>query len=1034
MEDSHQRSLAAYIRANSASVAEETHISLSSLPTVHHLHDKSQDTLPESLTSSHTPAKANMPPTSSPVRRKPLPPAASRLVAKFSSGDHSVAEQDTKQIPSWQPPQQSRSAEFSSSFSKVAFPPWEDTNLISSSKENLGNMELHANIRQQSNPLSTEISQSLTTSNSPTPSIISSKHARTASSSSISGSEVTNICFSNPSSDSSSNSKFSSCSTEQPLARKMATLQTSQDELAIMDSSQLGVPSAASLRTSSLDSLFTWGENGSPPLTSMTVPEDICSPTSLHGTSKESFHVYESAPNDKITFKIDFSKSKTQSKDLIDDSTKSKTPCAPASPQLLEEMEKEFREISSDLVASIRRELELEEIVERLQKESYDSTHGVERRTSDYFSDSGMSSTKYSGDSEPKQDEIDRLRRNNEQITAKLRLELNTTVHEERAKQRKLELKVRDLEEKALHADLESMNSLYTSERVRELENVCEELRRRLSEERKSNENLDKLLTTIKLQLETAINERDNLRDEIVPQLQAQIEGLEEQASKHEKYTYEQTKIQQEIQALKDEESSLENSQKVRKKIENQIKRLPITARGTNAPEESESNLASLGPTTKQPPISGSSIKVTETREALAERVKDIELQRDSLHLALKSLLERQEHQDRENQKIIKQLESELERALLVSPKKIGYENEVKQLRSEINTLRVRADEALAQKVRCERNLGILKLELDRAEKEIKSLKKLLMREKHLSTRSENRSVSDILTSETLEDSYKELLSIYSQSLERIRTLETENLSKTNLAALKMIEQSLMSAISERCIANHEAGILRKQNQALLENEKILASQEMTQTKDLLDSATRFEELAAQVRQQLATNSKLRQRLSSIVERGEREQESSAERIKFLQDQVKSLEEQLYLAQNVSEERLSAHEKDVREMKENQITHLHRIKEGFRSPISPNMARSLKSPKSFSLQGSVSEDTQVDQLRQKIFELEQALSDTGREMERVVNHMKTAEIQVMDLRNEREEAIRETKRLQNLVDSNKLQVKDTKTWTSMLSL
>ncbi|TQS36346.1 hypothetical protein Golomagni_03209 [Golovinomyces magnicellulatus] len=1032
MEDLHQRSLAAYRQSNSASVAEETDTSLSSLPTVHQLHDKSQETLPKSLTSSHTPAKVNMSATSSPVRRKPLPPAASRLAANLSSGDHSVVEQDTKQTPSWQSSQPSRSVEFSSSFSKVAFPPWEDTNLISFSKGNLGNMELHANIRQQPNPLHTEINQSSTTSISPTPSVISSKHARTTSSSSISGSEVTNLCFSNPGSDSSS--KFSSCSTEHSLACKMATLQTSQDELAILDSSQLGVPSAASLRTSSLDSLFTWGENGSPPLTSMTVPEDICSPKSLHRPSKESFHLYEPVPNDEKTHKIDFSKSNTQPEDLIDGSTQSKTQCAPTSSQLLEAMEKELREISYDLVASIRRELELEEILECLQKESYDSTRGLERRTSDYFSDSGMSSSKYSGDSDPKQDEIDRLRRNNEQITAKMKLELSMTVHEERAKQRKLELKVRDLEEKASHADLESMNSLHTSERVRELEDICEELRRRLAEERKSNENLDKILTTIKLQLETAVNERDNLRDEVLPQLQAQIEGLEEQASKHEKLTYEQTKIQQEIQALKDEESSLEDSEKVRKKFTNQLERLTMTTQGTDAPEESESNLVSLDPATKQLPIPRPSVKVTETREALAERVKDIELQRDSLHLALKSLLERQEHQDRENQKIIKQLESELERALVVSPKKIGYESEVKQLRSEINTLRVRADEALTQKVRCERNLGILKLELDRAEQEIKSLKKLLMREKHLSSTSENRSISDILISETLEDSYKELLSIYSQSLERIRTLETENLSKKNLAALKMIEQSLMGAISERCIATHEAGMLRKQNQALLENEKILASQEMTQTKDLLDSATRFEELAAQVRQQLATNSKLRQRLSSIVERGEREQESSAERIKFLQDQVKSLEEQLYLAQNASEERLSAHEKDVREMKENEITHLHRIKEGFRSPISPNIARSLKSPKNFPLQGSVSEDTKVDQLRQKIVELEQALSDAEREMERVVNHMKTAEIQVMDLRNEREEAIRETKRLQNLIDSSKLQVKGSKTWTSMLSL
>ena len=60
------------------------------------------------------------------------------------------------------------------------------------------------------------------------------------------------------------------------------------------------------------------------------------------------------------------------------------------------QLESELREITSELAQSIRREMDLEDLVEKLQLEA-SSSSGVADRTSDYFSDPGTSSTRPSG-------------------------------------------------------------------------------------------------------------------------------------------------------------------------------------------------------------------------------------------------------------------------------------------------------------------------------------------------------------------------------------------------------------------------------------------------------------------------------------------------------------------------------------------------------------------------------------------------------------------------------------------------------------
>jgi chromosome segregation ATPase len=249
---------------------------------------------------------------------------------------------------------------------------------------------------------------------------------------------------------------------------------------------------------------------------------------------------------------------------------------------------------------------------------------------------------------------------------------------------------------------------------------------------------------------------------------------------------------------------------------------------------------------------------------------------------------------------------------------------------------------------------------------------------------------------------------------------------------MKQLEQSLADAISERDFAKQEANSLREQSQSLREAEKGHMGNEMVLADELRGSAKRVEELATQVRQQLASNATLRQRLSETIERGEREQSANAQKIMFMQSKLKSLEDQLMAAQQTSEEKVSRHEEEIRDLKENHNVQLQRMKDGLRSPrlfapkspISPMFANSVKAPRIMSTTSgkamTVSEDSKMDYLKQRVVELEAALADADKEMEEVVGRMNVAQIEVMELQNEREEAVRETKKLQKMIEDERV--------------
>ncbi|KAH8697312.1 hypothetical protein BGW36DRAFT_416818 [Talaromyces proteolyticus] len=586
------------------------------------------------------------------------------------------------------------------------------------------------------------------------------------------------------------------------------------------------------------------------------------------------------------------------------------------------ELEAELREISSELAGSIRREMELEDLVERLQLESHTDAN---RRTSDYFSDSGTSSIR-TGTDGGKIEDIERIKRTSEQERAQLKVELSQKWQEERSKRTACESHVQLLENQVQQFRAQRVDASNTVSKNKELEINLEDTRRKLIEERQLKDNFEDLLTAMRVELEQLRNERDHLRDEVVPSLSGQKNNR--------------------IQAIAEEDNfGSQRGSMVGLSRSNSLARMP----------NKRSSFAQSGGLSRSNSVSGN--RSGESRESLADRVKDVEAQRDALHKALKSLLDRQAYQARENEKRIKILEIELSKAEEIgSPRKLGYQREVRNLREEINHLRRRADEALEQKWQCEKGLGGLKMDLDRAEQETSSLRTLL--QEH-----------DIALPEEL------------------------SATRDGLANVQVTSSSLETAYQQLQADMEQGG----------------ASQE---------SAI----LAGQVRQRLESNNALRRRLADAIAKGEREQKMSAHRINDMQNRLKSLEDTLVDAQHHSEDEMAKHEEEIRSLKESHNAQLMRAKMGIKSPmsLSPRPAaipfsgsRSPRLDVTTSGEGiPLSQLIQAERLELRVKELEKALRDADFEMEEVVQRMNQAQIDVAELQSDRDEALRQTRRLE----------------------
>ena len=525
-------------------------------------------------------------------------------------------------------------------------------------------------------------------------------------------------------------------------------------------------------------------------------------------------------------------------------------------------------------------------------------------------------------------------------------------------------------------------------------------------EEKKHKENYEDLIAALRVDLVNNKNERDNLRDEVVPQLRARVEGLESDAAEMQRLTYENARMQQELQAIKSSRSigSIAEEDGPPPTPKMGLSRSSSLMRGSNSLSRSNS-------VTK---------KERESRESLADRVKEIEAQRDALHRALKGLLDRQKYQNREHEKRVQALETERDRALEAhSPRRRGYEKEVTDLRFEINELRKRADDALEQKWQCEKGLGGLKKDLDRAEQETGSLRKLLVENDILVPDLSNLSTDNVTsathaTSATLERAYKELREAQALSVSKLKELKDVAPSSTDDAktseTMDILLKSMSNAEAERDFAQKQAATYRARAESLQDVSAFQEGENVGLAEQLKASALRVETLSNQVKVQLSSNSGLRERLAEAVGKGEREQKLSAARINSLQGKLKSLEDRLMIAQQQSEDSIMLHEEEVRVIRRSNNNQLQRLRPPLagtpgtrtpRSPLSP-MVRSPKLDKTSSGAGiSMTEALRTEYLEQRVKELEAALADAEKEMGEVVQKMNAAQIEVMELQSDR---------------------------------
>lgn len=121
----------------------------------------------------------------------------------------------------------------------------------------------------------------------------------------------------------------------------------------------------------------------------------------------------------------------------------------------VEDLEDELREVSAELAGSIRREMELEDLVDRLQ---FEASQGPDlgRRTSDYFSDSGSGSIRYplSDAGVNKAEDLAKQKRISEQEKAQFKLSLSQRLQDERSRRKVLEVHIQQMREQMQNVSL----------------------------------------------------------------------------------------------------------------------------------------------------------------------------------------------------------------------------------------------------------------------------------------------------------------------------------------------------------------------------------------------------------------------------------------------------------------------------------------------------------------------------------------------------------------------------------------------------
>lgn len=651
-------------------------------------------------------------------------------------------------------------------------------------------------------------------------------------------------------------------------------------------------------------------------------------------------------------------------------------------------LEKELAQVSTELAGSIRREMDLEDEIDRMRAEIPTIPHSeMTRRSSDYFSDSGASSTRYPiSDPDARVEQLEAKLRKAEQEKANIQVEMASRLQTELGRRRDLEQMVHNLEDQLQkHFDEEDERGV-TEDRIAELESNLDETKRRLSQERQAKDSFGDLYSATRLELEQHKNDRDNLAHEIVPQLRSRVDGLEAEAADTQALMYENTRMQHELAALREEMQKLQASPRPGFTSIAEEGDLMSPVSGPRA-AFGRSNSVTRTRNTRGGSVSRSG-SVKERSEGgrqrsgslgghtlSAEGVKEIEDQRDALHKALKLLISRHEKQQREHERAVRKLTSAKDRAELSTPKRTAYHREVSFLKDEVTTLRKRTEDALEQKWEYEKGLSGLKMDLDRAEQETRGLRSLL--QEH-----------DILGANR-----QSFLSAYGNDEEE------ENM-----------RVSISTAESERDQARQIAAEYRQ---------RALSVQDDS-SEELMSSAHRMDELADQLESHVQSNIQLRERLTEAVAKGESEQRESTRQIEEMQKRLAGLEDSVLAAQQHSETTLGNHEAEVRRIEEATSPSLQRLRIDIPDPkkLSPSSPMLSKSPKLGSRKLSdvtLSDASRTQMLERKVRELEGLLREAEEDMQTVVQRVNRSQLEVADLQMERDAAMTQMRKLQNLV-------------------
>jgi hypothetical protein len=317
-------------------------------------------------------------------------------------------------------------------------------------------------------------------------------------------------------------------------------------------------------------------------------------------------------------------------------------PTPPASSSQVANLEEELREISTELAGSIRREMELEDELDRLRahcQENHAHTYSASgdsgRRTSDYFSDSGTTSSRYGGvdDQAAKIEELEKQMRKAELEKAQVKLEMSEKMAEILKQRRLAEDRISALEEHVVQSrvmsvanspmpspmpmmgrsmDLQKPNMDLGTEQqrrwIKNLETQLEESKRKLSVEQQSRANMEELIGGMRHEIAAYREERDRLQDDVVPMLETRITELQRSGAS----------------GVKSPRSATISSTRGR--------------------------AASLS---------------QEPRDQLVQRLKDSEAQGVALHKALRSLLDRHRLTEKSHSRRLRAVQTELDKAMV---------------------------------------------------------------------------------------------------------------------------------------------------------------------------------------------------------------------------------------------------------------------------------------------------------------------------------------------------------------------------------